>query len=80
MQKKCEKMQKKGETNAKKMEKCKKKMEILEMCMFYKNNKFPEVAFFIACFAFFFAFSWATVFGVALSGCMFCILIKFYNL
>ena len=54
MQKKMEKnkKKKKGETNAKKNKKCKQKWKFWKCACFTKNNKFPEVAFFIACFAF----------------------------
>ena len=46
-----------------------------------QKNRFPEVAYFFFAFliACFFAFSWATAFGVALSGCLFfaCFLFAF---
>ena len=45
-----------------------KKSKFWNYACFAKNT---EVAFLFACWLYFFAFFWATVFGVALSGCIF---------
>ena len=85
MQQKCKNNAKKCKKNAKQMQKKMRKTCKFWKCACFTKTNFQKLHFFcmfaLHVFCIFFAFSWAKVFGVALSGCIFfCILIKFYNL